>query len=1223
MTPVLFHFVTPDGTPIANARVDIQLSKSAYDEDHDGILMPRLIEATTDVEGKVTVELSPSDVLYHVECFDTDSEAGLSYKFLVPEQEVPNAPIRLQDIVIVGEMSNTSYDEAALIAIHAAKAAALTAAATAVSSASSATTSATAASASATAAATSAAASAASAASAAASAQDAETILAGSLRFDTAQTLSDPQKAQARTNIGVAGVAADIGAVGDGVTDDTTAVSAAIAAGRQLPPGTFLVTTITFQAGAQIVGSGAGKTTLKLKANTNADVLVAQSAYTWFGNTAAAGTDNWRIEGITIDGNATNQSSGTPDTCNGLAYYSSKHTLRDVVIKNVKGHGIRSEGPQYGEDEGGIDPFASNVTIDNVGRHGWWNNGPHDLHAENVVISDASQETDNTWCGLYNDTYSGGRFFNFHAWHRSTATNRMQYACSSLGSSEYVASHFEGGRKQFQHRGNGDRMIGCLFYGHYGAAGTALVSIEGQLNQHKGCWYAGTNGTSMYAIEFKNSAALNQIDGYFQNFDISSPFLFTSDGGINRINGIGYSATGGATTFGGTMAATTQVHYDQGGTNITSRPTTLVPAGSAATPGLAFVGYTDMGIARTAANTWAAIVGGAVVATFAAGGVSATTFTGALAGNATTATTLATARTINGVSFNGSADITVAAAAGTLTGATLAAGVTASSLTSLGTLTALAVSGQASFAAGSAAAPSVKVGAEQNGLYSSAANRLDLVAGGVRQAQVVYVAAAVNFLSLYGAVTGGGPTMYADGSDAAVNYNHSLKGAGNHVFYTGSTSAIQAVISHTAGADRWLTLTGSNGGNPTIGVSGGSLAITPNVVAAGTVTAAGFSGPLTGNASTATTLATARNINGVSFNGSSDITVTAAAGTLSGATLAAGVTASSLTSVGTLTTLTVSGQSSFAAGSAAAPSVKVGAGNDGLFSLGSTAPAIASNGLISMRFGSSSTAANYPYVYSVGAGAGPVFTVLGSDTDISPIFGSKGAGAIEFFTGGATVRQLRVSHMASAVNYWDFTGAATGGGVRVDATGSDSGVNGFFVAKGSGVWNFCTNGSSSNRQFQIGHIASAVNYAQVAGATTGNFPTLFFTGSDTNVNGGITTKGTGGIGFYTNSANSLQAYVSHTASAVNYLNLTGGATGNAVTISTGGSDTNRSISLTAAGTGSVNVTNPLGLQRYTVATLPAATTDRLIIVSDESGGLVPAFSDGSNWRRVTDRAIVS
>jgi hypothetical protein len=62
-------------------------------------------------------------------------------------------------------------------------------------------------------------------------------------------------------------------------------------------------------------------------------------------------------------------------------------------------------------------------------------------------------------------------------------------------------------------------------------------------------------------------------------------------------------------------------------------------------------------------------------------------------GNAATATALETARTINGVSFDGTANITVAAAAGTLTGATLASGVTASSLTSVGTLSALSVGG--------------------------------------------------------------------------------------------------------------------------------------------------------------------------------------------------------------------------------------------------------------------------------------------------------------------------------------------------------------------------------------------------------------------------------------------------------------------------------------------------------------------------------------------------
>lgn len=51
-----------------------------------------------------------------------------------------------------------------------------------------------------------------------------------------------------------------------------------------------------------------------------------------------------------------------------------------------------------------------------------------------------------------------------------------------------------------------------------------------------------------------------------------------------------------------------------------------------------------------------------------------------ISGNAGTATSLQTARTINGVNFNGTANITVTAAAGTLTGATLAAGVINSSL---------------------------------------------------------------------------------------------------------------------------------------------------------------------------------------------------------------------------------------------------------------------------------------------------------------------------------------------------------------------------------------------------------------------------------------------------------------------------------------------------------------------------------------------------------------
>jgi hypothetical protein len=48
------------------------------------------------------------------------------------------------------------------------------------------------------------------------------------------------------------------------------------------------------------------------------------------------------------------------------------------------------------------------------------------------------------------------------------------------------------------------------------------------------------------------------------------------------------------------------------------------------------------------------------------------------------------------------------------------------------------------------------------------------------------------------------------------------------------------------------------------------------------------------------------------------------------------------------------------------------------------------------------------------------------------------------------------------------------------------------------------------------------------------------------------------------------------------------------------------------------------LPTFTVSTLPSASPPaQMIYVSNESDGATVAFSDGTNWRRVQDRAIVS
>ena len=116
-------------------------------------------------------------------------------------------------------------------------------------------------------------------------------------------------------------------------------------------------------------------------------------------------------------------------------------------------------------------------------------------------------------------------------------------------------------------------------------------------------------------------------------------------------------------------------------------------------------------------------------------------------------------------------------------------------------------------------------------------------------------------------------------------------------------------------------------------------------------------------------------------------------------------------------------------------------------------------------------------------------------------------------------------------------------------------------------------GTSSVNQFVVAHAASAVNYLQVTGASTGGLPGITVAGSDANISIGHSTKGVAGHYFYTNNYTAINFLVSHTASAANYLQVNGGVTGSAATLSVAGSDTNIDITLTPKGTGVVRDAN--------------------------------------------------
>ena len=57
----------------------------------------------------------------------------------------------------------------------------------------------------------------------------------------------------------------------------------------------------------------------------------------------------------------------------------------------------------------------------------------------------------------------------------------------------------------------------------------------------------------------------------------------------------------------------------------------------------------------------------------------------------------------------------------------------------------------------------------------------------------------------------------------------------------------------------------------------------------------------------------------------------------------------------------------------------------------------------------------------------------------------------------------------------------------------------------------------------------------------------------------------------------------------------------------------------------LNLSRPWELPAYQVSGAPLATENEgcLLYLSNESGGKTLAFSDGVNWRRVQDRAIIS
>ena len=465
---------------------------------------------------------------------------------------------------------------------------------------------------------------------------------------------------------------------------------------------------------------------------------------------------------------------------------------------------------------------------------------------------------------------------------------------------------------------------------------------------------------------------------------------------------------------------------------------------------------------------------------------------------------------------------------------------------------------------------------------------------GANQMRVAHTASAVNRIEVTGGATTVAPVMSVQGSDGNIALSFVSKGNARHNFFNNGTTTSRQFTVGTSGitsAVNFLNVDGSATGNAlpmqANGTDGNiSMAFQPKGTGAIDL-AAGSSGVNISNGGTVTAIT--RTSTGASYTSFPSVAVSAP------------TTAGNVTAIVSITNM----QAQNATIQVGGTGYTVG---DTLTVVGGTPQTIAATYTVAT--------VSSGVVTSVNALNFAIYTAL--PTNPVSTTGGTGTGCTLNLTYGITTTGFNISNAGSGYIEQPSVTFSGGGGSGAAAYATVGSTPKITSLAGTGeVW------TSSGRQVIFGQSATTPTTAWTI--YNDSFSRSLIQGTGTS---GISSGGANNLSFFTNATAQEQLRVSHTASAVNYVQVTGGATGNpsTVTMSGQGSDANINIALTPKGTGSVVANAPIKAQGYTVATLPTAgTIGRIAYVTDAlaptylgvltGGGAVktPVFDNGTAW----------